>query len=153
MLSVDDVARFATALPGVVEGTRFGNRTWFAGDKGQGFVWERPFSKADLKRFGDVTPPDGEIIAIRVADLAEREAVLATNVRGFFTIEHFQGYPAFLVQLNQVAVSALREALVDGWLACAPATLASEYAGPAGVRALSARLPRLRPGRPGSPPA
>jgi hypothetical protein len=32
-----------------------------------------------------------------------------------------------LIQLNRVATTDLHEALVDGWLACAPKALADEY--------------------------
>jgi hypothetical protein len=32
-----------------------------------------------------------------------------------------------LIQLTSVTKRALREALVDGWLACAPRKLADEY--------------------------
>ena len=45
----------------------------------------------------------------------------------FFTIPHFDGYPAVLIQLRAVTKRALREALVDGWLACAPPALAHEF--------------------------
>ena len=34
---------------------------------------------------------------------------------------------AYLVQLDQVSAEALREALVDGWLATAPRPLADRY--------------------------
>ncbi|GLY69981.1 hypothetical protein [Amycolatopsis taiwanensis] len=40
---------------------------------------------------------------------------------------HFDGYSAFLVQLRKVTTKALREAILDGWLACAPPKLAGEY--------------------------
>jgi hypothetical protein len=125
MVSLDDVAALASELPDVTEGTRHGNRTWFVG--GKGFAWERPFTKADIKRFGDATPPDGPIVAVRVDDLVEKEAVLAANPKAFFSMAHFDGYPAVLVQLNTVSKRALREALVDGWLACAPPKLADAY--------------------------
>ena len=126
MQTYDDVARIALDLPETTEGERHGHRMWEV--SGKVFAWERPFSKADIKRFGEQTPPDGPILAIRVEDLMEKEAVLAANQKSFFTIPHFDGYAAVLVQLKKVTKRPLREALVDGWLACAPDKLAAEYA-------------------------
>jgi hypothetical protein len=123
--TLDDVARIIAALPDVTEGESRGNRTWSVG--GKAFAWERPFSKADVKRFGAETPPDGPIVAVRVADLGEKEAVLAEGRRGVFTIPHFNGYAAVLVHLRTVSKAALKETVVDGWLACAPEPLATEY--------------------------
>ena len=125
MVSMDDAAQIAMGLPEVTVGARYGNRTWFVA--GKAFAWERPFSKADIKRFGAETPPDGDIVAIRVEDLDEKEALLAAGHKGFFTIPHFDGYAAVLVQLKVAAKLAFREALLDGWLACAPPKLAAEY--------------------------
>jgi hypothetical protein len=127
MVSVDEAARMALELPEVTEGERHGHRTWSVA--GKGFAWERPFSKADIKRFGDAAPPDGPILAVRVADLNEKEAVLAAQLKGFFTIPHFDGYAAVLIQLKAVTRRPLREAIVDGWLACAPNRLAEEFFG------------------------
>jgi hypothetical protein len=124
---LDDVALIALELPEVAEGERHGNRTWFVA--GKAFAWERPFSKADVRRFGEQAPPDGPILAVRVEDLGEKEAVLAANPGAFFTIPHFDGYPAVLIQLRAVPGQALREAVTDGWLACAPPRLAGEYLG------------------------
>lgn len=123
--TIEDAARLAMALPQATEGTKFGYRTWFVG--GKQFAWERPFSKADIKRFGAETPPDGPILAVWVGDMMEKEAVLASNPRSFFDIEHFGGFPAILVQLRTVSVRGLRDVIEDGWLAAAPPDLVAEY--------------------------
>ena len=125
MATLDDVARMALDLPGVTENERRGTRTWAVA--GKTFAWERPFSKADIRRFGDETPPDGPILAVRVEDLGEKEAVLAANPGTFFTIPHFDGFSAVLIQMRDVAGPALRDALADAWLACAPPKLADAY--------------------------
>jgi hypothetical protein len=123
--TVNEVARLALALPEVVQGERHGGQSWSV--NGKVFAWERTFSKADIKRFGDQPVPDGPILAVRVEDLGEKEAVLGAGHPGFFTIPHFDGYPAVLIQLSAVQRPALREAIIDGWLATVPTTLAEKY--------------------------
>ncbi len=126
MATLNEAARIALSLPEVIESDRWGGRTWQV--RGKVFAWERAFSKADLKRYGDQAPPDGPIIGVKTADLGEKEAVLGAGRPGIFTIPHFDRYPAVLVQLKAVTRPVLRETIVDGWLATAPAALAQEWA-------------------------
>jgi hypothetical protein len=126
MATIEDAARLALALPDVIEQERNGNRSWSVA--GKTFAWERPFSKADVKRFGDLTPPREPILAVRVENLIEKEAVLGAGTKGVFTIPHFDGYAAILIELRAVPKRALKEAITDGWLACAPPALAERNA-------------------------
>jgi hypothetical protein len=118
-MTFGDVGVIATSLPGVTVGARWGNQTWMVGDKG--FAWHRPFSKADLKRFGDETPPAGEILAVRVESLDAKDALLEIAPPGFFTIPHFQGYPAVLIELRRARARDVRAAILDAFRAVAPA--------------------------------
>jgi hypothetical protein len=85
------------------------------------------FSKADLRRFGDEPAPAYPIVAVRVADLAEKEAVLAEQRPGFFTIPHFNGYAAVLIELRRARVAQVRETLTDGWLVYARQELIDQW--------------------------
>lgn len=127
MATLGQVARLAAALPDVVELDRRGLRTWVV--TGRTFAWERPFTKADVERFGDAAPPDGPILAVRVADLDDKEATLAAHPESFFTIPHFDGFPGVLIQLRAAGAGDLREAITDAWLACAPPRLVAAFAG------------------------
>ena len=110
-MTIDDVAAFMKTLPDVTVNERYGNRTWLVGDKF--FAWQRAFSKADIKRFGDEKPPDGVILAVKVESLDAKDALLSIAPPGFFTIPHFNGFPAVLVQLKKARAKDVRAAIVD----------------------------------------
>lgn len=124
-MRLEDAIAIAAGLPEVTEGTRFSNRTWFVGKKA--FAWERPLGKADLQRLGDDRPPEGPVLAVRTLDLADKEALLQAGHKGFFTIQHFDGYAAVLIELRLATKRPVRDAVVDAWLAVAPRKLAAAY--------------------------
>lgn len=125
MVTIETVEHLVAGLPEVGESTSRGNRCWSVRSKM--FAWIRPFSKADLKRFGGAPVPSGTILAVRVDDLVDKEAVLAEGRPGFFTIPHFDGYAAVLIQLELAEPLDVEEALVDAWLAMAPTKLADRF--------------------------
>jgi hypothetical protein len=127
-MTLDDVDAFARKLAGVTVGTRWANRTWMIGDKG--FAWQRPFSKADLKRFGDEPPPAGEILAVIVENLDAKDALLAMELPGFFTIPHFNGYAAVLIALRQARAKDVRAAILDAFRVGAASKPARKRAAP-----------------------
>lgn len=134
MPTLADVEKYLDAFPGATVGTRYGRKSWFVGTKN--FAWLRPLTKSDIKKLGDQPPPDGPILGLAVEDLAEKEAVLQAGHCGVFTISHFDGYPAILVHLDQVAPRVLVQLAVDAWLACAPADLAEQHAATLGSLSL-----------------
>jgi hypothetical protein len=125
MATLQDLGQIMGDLPEVTEGEHHGHATWSL--RGKGIAWLRPFTKADLKRFGDQTPPAPPILAIHTHSLHEKEAVLATGIQGVFTIPHFNNYPAVLVELGIIDRADVRDLLVDAWLQVAPAELVEEF--------------------------
>lgn len=124
MATWDDVRRLALALPETSERESRGHRQWRVKDKL--FVWERPLRNSDLEALGD-SAPDGEILGARVEHLVAKEALVADPSGEYFTIPHFDGYPAILVQLDLISLADLEEITVEAWLARAPARLAQAY--------------------------
>ena len=125
MASWEDVRRFALALPETSERLR-NQRLAFWEVRGKGFVWERPLRPADLHALGDAAP-SGPILGVRVEHLGAKAALLADDPSVFFTTPHFDGYPAVLVRLEQIALDELRELIVEAWLARAPKRIARAY--------------------------
>ena len=115
--TLDQVHDLATSLPDVTVGPKWGTRTWMVG--GKGFAWERPLRKADLERLGDEPAPAGDILGVRTESLDAKDALLAMELPGFFTIQHFNGYPAVLIALRKARAKDVRAAVESAYQAMA----------------------------------
>ena len=124
MATWEDVSRLALALPDVVEGTDTNGYKWEVHRKH--FAYERPLRKRDLEELGS-TAPEGQILGLRVAELADKHGLIGSNPAVFFTIPHYEGYPAVLAVLEMIELDQLEEVLTDAWLCRAPKRLAAAF--------------------------
>lgn len=129
MATLDDVRAVALTLPEAreaVDGHR-GGASWRTA--AGAFVWERGPSGADLVALEKLgrTWPDGPVVGVRTDGLDEKEALLETFPAVFFTIPHFDGYPAVLVRLGAIDLAQLREVITDAWLLRATKRAAREW--------------------------
>jgi hypothetical protein len=120
MATWDDVTRIAGSLPEVENR----GRDWRIRSKL--LAWERPLRTADHEALGDAAP-HGDILAVWLAGLDAKEALLADDPDVYFTTPHFDGYKAILIRLERVPVDELEELIVEAWLDRAPKRLARSY--------------------------
>jgi hypothetical protein len=119
MATQADVKRIASKLPGAEQPP---DRFAFA-----------VLNKRKLKKFvwvwmERVTPkkprvPNHEVIAVRVADLDEKERLLAAKPAACFTEPHYNGFPAVLIRLKAISAAELRTLITNAWRTQAPADL------------------------------
>ena len=126
MATWDDVERIALGLPGTSErtGGQLGARQWRVKDTL--FTWERPLGRTDLEALG-AAAPEGPVLAARVPDEGAKQALVADDPVVYFTIPHFDGYPAVLVRLELIDPAELEELLVEAWLCRAPRRMAAAW--------------------------
>ena len=124
MASQDDVRRLALALPETAEDV--GDFRFTVA--GKAFVWAWR-ERIEPKR---ARVPSDEVVAIRVADESEKEALIDMDPAAFFTEPHYNGYPAILVRLEAVDVGMLEKLLRDAWRIRAPRRLVRETEAGAG---------------------
>lgn len=124
MATWDDVRRIALGLPATEESESRGLPQWKV--RGKGFAWERPLRTADYEALGD-DAPSGPILGVRTPDVMVKEALVADDPAVYFTTPHFDGYPAVLVRLEEIAVDELEELMVEAWITQAPKRLAKEH--------------------------
>jgi hypothetical protein len=118
------VRRIALALPAVEEAVdRFGFSVPNKGKlKGFAWVW--------MERVTPKKPrvPNPGVIAVRVANLAQRDLLLSADPVKFFTEPHYNGFPAVLVRLDAVTVADLKVLVAEAWRCQAPPELTKDPA-------------------------
>ncbi len=94
-------------------------------------VNKRMFARLRGEMADDLDPltgaPYGEVLMVGVADLGEKDALLAADDRVYFTVPHYDGYPAVLVRLALADVEELHELLVEAWMRTAPKRALKAY--------------------------
>ncbi len=124
MATWEDVRRIALELPETSEVVSRENAQWRVRDKL--FVWERPLRQTDLRALGK-SAPDGPILGVRVEHEGIKQALIGDSPGVFFTIPHFDGYPAVLARLEEIDLEELREIIIEAWLIRAPKRVARAY--------------------------
>jgi len=125
-----DIDAICGSLPEAWFGTSWGDvPTWLVPEamgrqgKGKGFVlYRKPRPSAVDPETGQ---PYQDLVVIRTASNEDKES-LVQGAGPFFTIDHFNGYNAVLVQqskLGEISVTELREVITDAWRAVAPKAL------------------------------
>ncbi|MEP9364821.1 MmcQ/YjbR family DNA-binding protein [Nocardioides sp. CN2-186] len=125
----DDIDLICRSLPEVELGTSWGDRPTYK-VRGKGFLLYRAPHKTA------VDPETGELyddlLVITVADAVEKQSLVDDERLPFFTIDHFKGYNAVLVQESRLAEidrDELAEIITDAWAAKAPVSLRKKHFG------------------------
>ncbi len=125
----EDVDEICRGLPEVELGLTWGDRPTYT-VRGKGFVLYRaPHRTA-------VDPVTGEmyddLLVIHTPTEGDKLALVGDDRLPFFTIDHFRGFKAVLVQrsrLGEVDRDELAEIITDAWAARAPRALVRKHLG------------------------
>lgn len=124
MVTQDDVRRIAMEFPGVVEGTdRFAFSVVNKGkEKAFAWVW---LERLEPKK---ARIPQPNVLAVRVGGEDDKDFLVHAAPEVFFTEPHYNGFPAILIRLENIAVDQLETMLIEAWHYQAPKALIAEYA-------------------------
>lgn len=117
MTTFAEVAEFALTLPETTSGPSYGGAPALRVNKKM-FARLRGEMAEDLD--DSTGEPYGEVLMVGTSDLGEKEALLESDPAAYFTVAHYDGYPAVLVRLAVADVDELRELLVEAWIRHAP---------------------------------
>jgi hypothetical protein len=114
-----DVRRIALSLPETEEAKN--DFAFSVPNKGKlkGFAWVWK-ERIDPKK---PRVPNPAVLAVRVANLGEKDLLISAEPAKYFTEPHYNGFPAVLVRLAAVRVPELRPLLVEAWRSQAPKEL------------------------------
>ncbi len=138
MANQKDVRRIATKLPGATEAKDRFAFSVRAGAKEKGFAWVW-LERIDPKKS---RVPNPEVLAIRVADLLEKDLMLGLDKKKFFTEPHYNGFPAVLVRLPPVDAEELKALVTAAWRCVAPPGLVEDFEGRVTRAGRTSRRPR-----------
>jgi hypothetical protein len=126
-----DIESICLALPEVELGISWGDRPTYKvprGAKGRGFLLYRSPGKTAIDPVsGDIFT---DLLVIQVADETAKLTLVQDPQSPFFTIDHFNGYNAVLVQesrLGELERDQLVEIITEAWATKAPPRLVREY--------------------------
>ncbi len=125
MATQADVRRIALALPETTAGEDRFAFSVRSGKTHKGFVWVW-MERVEPKQPRVANPG---VLAVRVANDAEKQTLIASDPEKFFTEPHYNGFPAVLVRLAAIDTDELEELIVDAWRCQAPRTLVKAYDG------------------------
>jgi hypothetical protein len=116
MATQADVRRIALSLPETEETEN--HFAFSVRNKGKlkGFVWVWMERIAPRK----ARVPQPKVIAVRVANLFDKDFLLSLDPAKLFTEPHYDGFPAVLVRLPAVTVRELRPLITEAWRCQAP---------------------------------
>ena len=120
MADDETVRRIAMSLPEAEDNSGPGSLHFSV--RGKNFAWSYQERVAEKKP----RQPRLDVLAVRCR-AADKEALLAADPGKYFTTDHYRGFPAVLVRLDQVDEDELRELLTDGWRCQAPKSLVKKY--------------------------
>jgi hypothetical protein len=127
MATIKDLDRLALELPQVTKEVSDDGRPSYR-VHGKGFILQRS------RRPDAVDPETGErmddVLMIRVADLDEKDLIVADEDGPWFTTPHFNGYPAVLIRirdLKRIRKAELRDMVVGAWLTRAQKRVAKAW--------------------------
>jgi hypothetical protein len=125
--TMNDLDELALAMPDTTKETSDDGRPSYSAH-GKMFCFHRS------RRPDAVDPDTGErlddVLMFRVDGQDAKELVLADPRGIFFTTPHFNGYPAVLIRIPDLARldrSELRDAVIDAWLTRAPKRVAKAW--------------------------